>query len=112
MFYYLFMLYKKVPYLESAGLNMSFSPLTLTSSFKEAMILLGEDRLWHESVFTNQYTIWKSRSAVSFMSKLEHLVATHGKWALMSFSAFIFCTIRQPYGSAEISVVPAGANIL
>lgn len=56
--------------------------------------------------------VCRSRSEVSFTSKLEHWVATHCKWVLMSFPAFIFCTVRQPYGSTEMSAAPAGANIL
>lgn len=62
--------------------------------------------------FAGRRTVCRSGSEVGLMSKLEHSVATHCKWALMRFPAFIFCTVRQPYGSAAMSDAPAGANIL
>ena len=62
--------------------------------------------------FSTWRAVCRNGSGVSFMSKLEHSVAPHCKWVLMTFPAFIFCTVRQPYGSTEMSAAPAGANIL
>lgn len=64
------------------------------------------------NLFACWRTVCRGRSEDSFMSKLEHSAAPHCKWVLMSFPAFIFCTVRQPYGSTEMSAAPAGANIL
>lgn len=61
--------------------------------------------------FVGAYFVGAGLKSV-FMSKLEHLVATHRKWVLMSFPAVIFCIVTQPYGSTEMSAAPAGANIL
>lgn len=57
-------------------------------------------------------TVCRSRSEPRSTSKLEHSEATHSKWVLMSSPAFIFCTVRHPYGSTKMSAGPAGANIL
>lgn len=57
-------------------------------------------------------TVCGSSSEHRSISKLEHSVATRRKWVLMSFPAFIFCTVRHPYGSTKMSATPAGANIL
>lgn len=88
-----------------------FCSSTLCSQ-RSKWTICGSSRAGAWISFACWHTVCRSRSEVSFMSKLEHSVATHCKWALMRFTAFIFCTVRQPYGSTEMSAAPAGANIL
>lgn len=73
---------------------------------------MAQAGLGYKFRFACWHTVCGRSSEHRSISKLEHSVATRRKWVLMSFPAFIFCTVRHPYGSTKMSATPAGANIL